>query len=304
MLRCAVAVVLTASWFLPLSARAHGELLIRISALSRQIEAATNNLGQLYLQRGELYREDRNWDAAESDYARAAQLDRAPTVDVCRGRMLSEAGRLEAALVVFTQVINTTPCPGEALIGRARVQVKLSHQCAAVLDYQEALGILVAPEADHFLELAGVLDEEHQPQEAIRALDEGIKRFGPLIPLQLHALDLELARKNYDSALARLDTIIQQSARKEYWLARRGDILSAQGRGSDARIAYQSSLAAIGLLPARLQQNPPMMNLKARVNAQLAVVAGNSASTIEPPGRARLLPSRFFRSDAAPLSKN
>src|SRR5215475_1708348 len=44
---------------LPFTARAHGELLIQIKELTRQI--ATNGTPQLYLERGELYREDRNW---------------------------------------------------------------------------------------------------------------------------------------------------------------------------------------------------------------------------------------------------
>src|SRR5262245_61779107 len=71
---------------LPAAAYAHGELLIRIGALSRQI--ATNPAPQLYLNRGELYREDRNWEAAERDYFQAAKLGvPLDSVDFCRAQL-------------------------------------------------------------------------------------------------------------------------------------------------------------------------------------------------------------------------
>ena len=40
--------------------------------------------------------------------------------------------------------------------------------------------------------------------EALRGLDEGIKRLGPIVTLELYAIDLELAHKRYDSALESL----------------------------------------------------------------------------------------------------
>ena len=45
---------------LPQTARGHGELLIRIGEMTKKIQAATNHLGELHLQRAELYREDQN----------------------------------------------------------------------------------------------------------------------------------------------------------------------------------------------------------------------------------------------------
>src|SRR2546429_3108060 len=40
--------------------------------------------------------------------------------------------------------------------------------------------------------------------EALRGLDEGIKRLGPIVTLEFYAIDLELAHKRYDSALESL----------------------------------------------------------------------------------------------------
>jgi predicted negative regulator of RcsB-dependent stress response len=96
--------------------------------------------------------------------------------------------------------------------------------------------------------------------------------------LQLYALELELGQKNNDAALARLDTIIERAARKESWLARRGDILLTSGRPAEAQKSFESSLAAIKLLPSVLQKAPPMQNLQSHIHAALGKIAAPSVT--------------------------
>lgn len=269
--RLASATVLVIAVAVPQSVRAHGELLIRIAAVTRQIEAATNNLAALYLERGELHREHRSWEAAGSDYARAAQLAPSLTaVDFCRAMMLADSGQLDAARAMFDKVLARCPTDGEAFIGRARVLVKLGQHKPAAADFRHGLELLSEPKPDYFLELAQALVEQGQADEALRSLDEGMKRFGSIVTLQSYALDLELRRKNNDAALARLDTILERSERKENWFARRGDILLAAGRLAEARKSLEAALAAVHTLPLRLQQGPAMLKLQSRVNAALA----------------------------------
>jgi len=261
----------------PQTARAHGELLIRIATVTGQIQAATNQSAQLYLQRGELYREDKNWDAAASDYSRAAALDpNLAAVDLCRAMMLSDGGDLGAARKLFDKVLARDPKDGKALVERARLFIKLGQPKLAVVDYEHGLAVL-EPEPDYFLEWARTLEADARIAEALDSLDQGIKKFGPVSTLQMYAVDLELRRGNRDAAIARLDAIIQGAPRKENWLARRGDILLEAGRQAEARKSYAGALVAVKLLPLRLQHNPPMMNLQARVNAALAGLKNSPA---------------------------
>ena len=263
------------------SVQAHGELLIRIADATRQIEAATNR-AELYLARGELYREDQNWAAAEADYARAAQLDpRLAAVDFCRAKMLADAGRLQPARALFDKVVARSPDNGGALIGRARVLVRLDQRKLAIADFQRALKLLPAPEPECFLELAQALVVEQQLAAALRGLDDGIGRLGPIVTLQAYAVELELERKNYEAAVARLDTIIGPAARKENWLARRGEILLMASRPTEARDSFEAALLAIGRLPLRLQQLPHMLKLQARINAALiGIMTAPGAGTV------------------------
>lgn len=263
----------------PQSVSAHGELLIRIGEATKKIEAATNHLATLYLQRGELYREDQNWAEAEADYSRAAQQDpKLEAGDFCRAKLLDDSGQLEASRDMFNKVIARSPKNGEAFIGRARVLVKLNEPQPATADFQEGLKLLTNPKSEYFLELAQILMTQNKTDEALHTLDSGIKKFGPIVPLQLYALELELARKNTDAALSRLDTIIERAERKENWLARRGDILLAAGRSAEARKSFNASLAAIKLLPMVLQKASPMQNLQSRVQMALDKTAAPSLS--------------------------
>ncbi len=254
----------------PQTAWAHGDLHLRILAITQQIKAATNNPARLYLERGELQREHGERKAASADYDRAAQLDpNLPGVDFCRAKLLADSDQLEAARAMFDQALQRSPADGECWVGRGRVLLKLGQRETAIADLQRGLELLRQPRPDDVLELARTLTAKGQVAEALRSLDEGIKKLGPIVPLQGYAVDLELGQKNTDAALARIETILAHALRKESWFARRGDILLEAGRAAEARGSYEAALAAVNRLPGRLQQGPAMVKLQAHVNTAL-----------------------------------
>src|ERR1051325_1481891 len=232
----------------------HGELLIRIAEVTRQIEAAANKSAKLYLERAELYRMDQNWTAAESDYARADKL--APnltSIQICHAGMLADSGRLEDSRQMFTGALERSPKNGDAFIGRARVFVKLRQPKLAIPDFRRGLDLILAPPPEYFVELAEALVAEGAADDALSILDRGIKKLGPLPALETPAIDLELKRKKCNGALARIDLLLPQLLRKESCLARRGDILLESGRRADARKSYEDALVAINHSPQRIQ---------------------------------------------------
>ena len=126
------------------------------------------------------------------------------------------------------------------------------------------------PEPELYLERAQVLGEDKRyVHEALRGLDEGIKRLGPLVTLELAAIEIELRRKNYDAALTRLDLIAAQSERKEMWLVRRGEILKAAGRNEEAHVAFNAALVAIESLPSARRQSRAITALELRARSAL-----------------------------------
>jgi predicted negative regulator of RcsB-dependent stress response len=114
--------------------------------------------------------------------------------------------------------------------------------------------------------------------EALRSLDEGVAELGPVVTLQLLAIELELRRKTYDAALARLDAVAAQSPRKETWLERRGQILASAGRAAEAGEAFVAALAAVEALPPPRRRVRAVIELEARLRTALARSSSRAAS--------------------------
>ena len=257
----------------PPAVSAHGETSIRIATLSRKISTATTNVAELYLSRGELHREHRDWAAAEADYAQAGKLK--PdllAVVICRANLLADMDRLAEAEAAFTKVLNQRPEEGDAFIGRARVLLKLNRRLEAIADYQRGIANLSVPDVNCYLELAKALVEEHRSPEALLCLDEGVKRLGSVISLHEQALQLELASNDLEASLRRVDEILKVAPRKEAWLARRGDILLLSGRTAEAQLTFKAALRAIDALPPVLQKSPSVLQLVDRIRSSLGQI--------------------------------
>jgi tetratricopeptide (TPR) repeat protein len=251
---------------------AHGELLIRIADVTKQIKESTNNNALLYLERGELHREDKDWDAANSDYNRAAKLNpKLETVDFCRAKLLEDSGRLPDARDLLDKFLARNSKDGEAHILRAHVLVKLGEHALAIADFRRGLELLREPQPEYFLQLAQSLVALGKTDDALRALDDGNKKLGTNVTLQSYALDLDLRRKNFDNALVRIDSIIEREIRKESWLAQRGDVLISVGKFDEARKSYEKSWKAIQLLPKPFRLSPSMQKLQNKIQDALSI---------------------------------
>jgi tetratricopeptide (TPR) repeat protein len=151
------------------------------------------------------------------------------------------------------------------------VLVKLGEGEAAANDFTRAISRVPDPKPDYYLERAQALVSAGDAHVvyALRGLDEGIRKLGPLIALRVRAIDLELLRKNFDGALTRLEPILAQSPRRETWLARKGDILEQAGRTREAREAYAAALNAIESLPPNHRKTRTMVALENRLRPAL-----------------------------------
>lgn len=262
------------SWslaLLPLQLLAHGALHEQIATATKQIEKNPKS-AELYLKRGELHRAHEDWDAALADYERVATLNpKLAIVDLARGKLLLAANWPVSAKFYLDRFLAAQPKHVDALVTRARVEAKLGQRFASAQDYTTAITLSAEPPPEYYIERAQALAAEGGKylDEALQGLDGGIKKLGPLVTLQLFAIDLELKQKRYEAALSRLDQITAQSPRKETWLARRGEILQQAGRLGEAREAFQAALKAIDSLPPARRQVPAMQELEKRLISAL-----------------------------------
>jgi predicted Zn-dependent protease len=233
--------VLTAPLF------AHEGLHSQIVELTERIRADPANAA-LHLQRGELYRLHEQFELAARDYDRAATLDpQLHSIDLGRGRLWTASGRTSDAIGALQRYVAAEPDDPEGHIALARALVSAGQAFEGALEYTATLrGV---PDPDIAIERAQALLAAGRADEALRGLDEILARLGPVVTLQLTAIDVEVHRGDLNGALRRIDAAIATTARNGGWLELRGDILLCAGRAAEAREAYQAALAAIASLP-------------------------------------------------------
>jgi predicted Zn-dependent protease len=256
----------------PVAVLAHGDLHGQILELTQRIEKEPGN-PELYLARGELHRAHEEWDAAQADYDFAFALNpKLEVIDFVRGRLFLEANWPISAKIALDRFLSKQGNHVEALVTRARTLRKLESRVAAARDYTRAIQFTTESRPELYLERAQTLVAEGGPyiKEALQGLDEGIRKLGQLVTLELNAIDIEVTQKQYDGAITRLDAIAAKSPRKETWLARKGDILQLAGRTDDARTAFTAALQAMETLPPGRRNVPAMLELQQRIRDQLA----------------------------------
>ncbi|MDQ5858240.1 MAG: tetratricopeptide repeat protein [Acidobacteriota bacterium] len=264
-----MALTLLLSAFATGRAAAHGDLHDQIAEVTRQIARRPDD-ARLYVKRGELHRFHGEATEALSDYDRAARLDPAlAEVDLGRGKTLLEAGRPAQARAALGRFLARRPDHADARLTLARVLVRLRLPREADAEYARAIDLVGRPKPDLYFERSTVLASAGRLDAAIRVIDEGIARLGPLAALEDLGVSIERRRGNYDGALARLDRMTVGKTRREAFLARRGEILADAGRPEEARASLLAARESIESLPTRLRRTRAIARLEREVKSSL-----------------------------------
>lgn len=255
----------------PLPLAAHPGLDEQIARLSQQITASPLDT-RLYLERARLHRRHHDAQAARADLDQAARLDPVESlVELERGLLRAAERDFETALVSLNHFLATRPGHVRAILARAQVLAQLGKGLEAAEDFTTVIDTASDPRPENYLERARALAStgfQFIP-EAIRGLDEGLARLGPLVTLEEKAIELELQRSHYDDALNRLDRLCEPLPRKETCLVRRGGILEAAERLDEARHDFTRAIDSITKLPLRHRATGAMQELQARAEQAL-----------------------------------
>lgn len=233
----------------PRHAWAHPELDALQDAVDERLTASPDDPA-LLMRQGHLREEARDWDGALVSFAHAlAHGADADGVAAARARVFLAAGFPRTAKLEYDTLLAKRPDAFDLLFERGRAQLALGNVAAADADFSRAIAGLRAPRPEHVIVHAQGWLAAGDKNAALRALDAGMARVGPLPSLQLTAVDLDVELQRYDGALARLDGLLKQTPGNEAWIARRAEVLQRAGRTEEARAEYARALRQIEARP-------------------------------------------------------
>jgi Flp pilus assembly protein TadD len=235
----AAAVLLAA----PRGAPAHPEIDVLETAAAREVARRPGD-PEAHLRQAIVHRVAGQWEAALAVLGRAAGLGADPDlVAATRGQVLLDAGLPRRALHELDRVVRRRPDAFRVRFERGRAWGQLGRPERAARDFGRAIAGMRDPTPDHVFARRDALLAAGRREAALAAVEEGIARVGPVVSLELAAVDLEVALGRHARALARLDRLLARHPDHQAWVARRGDLLERAGRGEEARVAWARALA-------------------------------------------------------------
>lgn len=214
-----------------LSVFAHGDVHERITAVTTQILSNAAN-PELWLLRADLRRQHGEFRDALADLEIASRLKPGwSLVMLQRARIFFDTAKFSDCERAATDCLRLDAVNVDAQILRARSLVHLGNFSAAAADYDAVLNPTNAatPLPDLYLERARAKAELKHFDDAIRGLDDGIKRLGQTPSLALPAIEYERQRGAFEAALERLDRA-KGFFDNETFVRQRGEILKQAGR--------------------------------------------------------------------------
>ena len=238
----------------------HGGYHERMAYLTAEVEKNPDD-PLLYFELGNLHGEHGDWELALQDLERVDAL--APgkfLTDLARGNAGLVAGKFTQAKDALDRQLVSHPENARAWLFRARAERQLGQDEASLADFREALKRTPSLDPDIVQEVADALATQGHKDEAAQVLAAGIERLGKIPSLVLRAVELDIAMKNIDAALRRIEDVRREAPRPEPWMARRAMVLAQVGRIDESRQAWKALAEHLDSLPERERASAAMTN--------------------------------------------
>jgi len=230
---------------------AHGPVHESIVRVTKEIKANPDS-ADLYIQRGQFYQVDDDFDKAFTDYTKAREL--APhmqIIDLQFAKLFAKNNYANSALIYVNQYLLNQPQNLDGLMSRAAIYTQLGKDSLAVLDFETGIAQAKHPVPEYYLDIskAVLAADSTNFDDAIKWLYKGEETIGFNIVLRSHAIDLAVLQGDYNQAFMYIDQILEKMKRKEKWLVKKAEIYETADRPKEAYATYNEALQSIKQLP-------------------------------------------------------
>jgi predicted Zn-dependent protease len=257
----------------------HGAVHDQVRVLDERIRSDPQNSEHL-IRRGRLFLEANHIAEAVNDFRRALDVDvNAVGARYYLGQAFLRSGDGAQAEREARLYLVGTRDQGEdaAVLGYRLLGQALSARnqpLAAAVAYVTAISRSTSPEPAQYVEAAEayVAGGSAHFGRALKILEEGIRRIGPIASLQQPAIDIDRKAGRVDAALSRLETLIAQGEAREQRLFQKGELLLEAKRLSDAEEAFHQAGNAVRALPPEHQKTKAAQTLVKEIDARLGAI--------------------------------
>jgi len=227
----------------------HPELLAQIELLDTEIQQQPGN-AELLIRRGDLYRREQDYSAAQRDFAAARELQPGHSeIDFFQGRLQLERGDFVAADLQLSRYLVAHPEHASAWTLRGETRLAQGLPVEAAQDYAQAIAHSDAPSPSLYRQqvLALVAAGEEYYKPARKIADAGLDRFPGEMSLLGLATDIALAEDEPGAAALYMQRLPASIKKLPAWQTRReraqclahGDLPLSPGRAQCHQAAIQ-----------------------------------------------------------------
>lgn len=225
---------------------------VQLSELAAKIAAAPDDAA-LFVQRGEILRQEKRFAAALSDFEHAIALDpRSKVAALARANLLWTIGRDAAALAAAESCLDVHPGCADAELVRARALARLDRPAEAVVAYDRVIATAQVRRPELYFERADAA-AKIDIDDALAGIDRGLADLGPIVSLQQHGVVLAELAGRFDEGVRRLDDVIHSVQRPRQWLSWKARLQQRAGEldaAARTRRAAAADAAGVTAVPA------------------------------------------------------
>jgi len=245
---------------------AHGPVHESIIRVTKEIEANPDS-ADLYIQRGQFYQVDDDFDKAFADYIKAREL--APhmqIIDLQFAKLFAKNNYANSALIYVNQYLVNQPKNLDGLMSRAAIYTQLGKDSLAILDFEAGIARAKNPVPEYYLDIskAVLAADSTNFDAAIKWLQKGEETIGFNIVLRSYSIDLAILQGDYNQAIIYVDEILEKMKRKEKWLFKKAEIYETANRPKEAYATYKETLQSIKQLPRHTRGTRTVTELQAK----------------------------------------
>jgi tetratricopeptide (TPR) repeat protein len=248
---------------------AHGDLHERIVRITASLEKDPENIN-LLLKRADLFRLHYEYDKALQDLDNAKKNSSSAQLFYQYAQVYCEIDSLDLAAFYIQKYDSKHPNSIDGRELNIKINSKRQKVHEVIKDYEFIIENDQNVKPSSYIALAKNLYQIKDYGKAIKTIDSGIERLGPLAAIIESGFNISIQEKDFNRALQYADQMISLLSRDEFWLMKKYEVLIKMNDLAGSYTVLKKIIRDIEALPTRHQTTENIIALKKKAHKYLS----------------------------------